>query len=217
MSSFGFNFVEGLASPILRFAVRVFQVLLVIMTMTMFSCQRNYTPKPHAYFRIDFPEKGYQMYDSISYPFIFEYPVYGKLVHLTPPSSDSCWMNIIFPKYRGTIHLTYKKIDHDFDQHIENNWKIIFTGIAQKADAVDYHPHVDPEMKVFGTLFDIKGNAASAIQFFVTDSTRNFLRGSLYFSVRPNQDSLAPVVAFFRKDIIHLMESIRWKELKIKK
>ena len=180
--------------------------------MILFSCQRNYTPRPQAYFRIDFPEKEYQMYDSISCPFTFEYPLYGRLVHVTPPSSDSCWMNIVFPKYRGTIHLTYRKIDNDFDRHIENNWKIIFSGIAQKADAVDDHPHVDPEKNVFGTLFDIRGNAASSALFFVTDTVKNFLRGSLYFSVRPNQDSLAPVVAFFREDIVHLMKTVRWKE-----
>jgi len=126
-------------------------------------------------------------------------------------------MNIIFPKYRGTIHLTYKIIDNDFDRHIEVDWNIIFKGIAQKADAVDPRLYKNQKENVYGTIYDIKGNAASAIQFFVTDSTRNFLRGSLYFSTRPNQDSLAPVVAFFREDIIHLMESVRWKELKIKK
>jgi len=188
------------------------QVVLLIACVFLFSCQQTYTPKPNAYFRIDFPEKGYRLYDSIC-PFTFEYPTYGTLVHDTR-TSESCWFTINFPKYRGSIYLSYLNIDNRFDLFIEENWKIIFSGIAQKADAVFENPHADPENKVFGTLYDIRGNAASAVQFFVTDSTKNLLRGSLYFAVRPNQDSLAPAVAFFREDIIHLMETIRWKDVK---
>ena len=45
-------------------------------------------------------------------------------------------------------------------------------------------------------MYDLKGNTASSLQFFVTDSTRNFLRGSLYFNAEPNKDSLAPVMDF---------------------
>jgi len=180
--------------------------------MTLVSCQRNYTPKPNAYYRIDFPGKEYQQYDSTC-PLTFEYPVYGTLIHLTPPSSDSCWLNIIFPKYKGTIHLTYRKIDNDIDRYVEDDWKIIYKGIAQRADAVDPRLYVNPDESVYGVLYDIGGNAASQVQFFVTDSVRNWLRGSFYFDARPNHDSLSPVVAFFREDIIFLMETVRWKEL----
>jgi len=187
------------------------QVVLLFACILMFSCQRNYTPKPHAYYRIDFPDKEYRLYDSIC-PFTFEYPVYGTLTHVTPPSSDSCWINIIFPKYKGTIYLTYRKIDDNFDQYIEGEWNMVYKKIALRADAVDdrlfYENH---EMKVFGRLYDIKGNAASQVLFYVTDSVKNFLRGSLYFYAVPNQDSLAPVNSFFREDVIVLMESLKWK------
>ena len=184
----------------------------ILLSVVMFvSCEQNYTPKPSSYFRIDFPEKGYQLYDSIC-PFTFEYPVYGNLSIVNNQLTiDNCWFNINFPKYRGTIHLTYKEIDDNFDRFIEDNWKIIFKGIAQKADAVGERLYENPDMNVYGIMYDIRGNAASSVQFFVTDSVKNFLRGSLYFSVRPNADSLAPVVSFFRQDVIALMESIEWK------
>ncbi len=185
--------------------------LFVFVCMFLFSCQRNYTPKPHAYFRIDFPEKEYQRYDNIC-PFTFEYPVYGRLVPDTRPTSEPCWFNIEFPKYKGTIYLTYLKIDDNFDQLIENEWKMVYSKIAQRADAVEPHEYANPDLKVYGTIYDIKGNAASSALFFVTDSVKNFLRGSLYFAAKPNQDSLAPAVTFFREDIIHLMESIEWKK-----
>jgi len=191
--------------------IRMFIALLLACTL-FFSCQRTYAPKPHTYFRIDFPEKKYRMYDS-SCPFSFEYPVYGMLTPDPYSPSEPCWLNINFSGYKGTIHLTYKKIDGNFDRFIEDNWKIIYSKIAQKADAVDPYEYDNPDKNVYGMIYDIKGNAASAVQFFVTDSVKNFLRGSLYFAVRPNQDSLAPAVNFFRKDVVHLIETIHWKNL----
>ena len=182
----------------------------LLFALILFSCVQNYTPKPHAYYRIDFPEREYRMYDSIS-PLTFEYPVYGKITYRIPPVADSCWLDINFPKYKGTIHLTYGKIDKNLDQHVENIWKLAYSKIAQKADAIDDVYYVIPEQNVYGVTYEIKGDAASPMLFFVTDSVKNYLRGSLYFSVKPNQDSLAPVVNFFREDIIHLIETIKWK------
>lgn len=184
--------------------------------MTLFSCQQAYSPKPHAYYRIDFPERGYRQYDG-GCPFTFEYPVYGILASDVRPTSGPCWMNIHFPKYKGTVHLTYLEINNNFDELIEDDWDMVYKKIAQKADAVDDYPYVGSEMNVFGMLHDIRGNAASQVMFFVTDSVKNYLRGSLYFSTRPNYDSLAPAIAFFREDIIHLMESVRWKDIKSEK
>jgi gliding motility-associated lipoprotein GldD len=185
---------------------KVLRVVLLLACALPFSCRQSYTPKPHAYFRIDFPEREYRMYDGIC-PFTFEYPVYGTLA----PVSEPCLLNVNFPKYRGTLHLTYIEINNNFDLIMEDNFKIIYSRVAQKADAVDDYKIDRPERSMYGRIYDIEGNAASAVQFFVTDSVKHYLRGSLYFSTRPNYDSLAPVVNFFRKDIIHLLETIQWK------
>ena len=217
MNSFGFK-VSGLKfqgsgfgfrrlALIFNFQFSIFNCLCLLLVTTLCSCRQNYVPKPHTYYRIDFPEKEYRLYDSIC-PFTFEYPVYGMLVSRT---ESTCWLNITFPGYQGTIHLTYLEVNNNYDQFVENDWKITYK-IAQKADAVDHDLYVNPEQNVYGMISDIKGNAASPVQFFVTDSVRNFLRGSLYFYTKPNQDSLAPVITFFREDIVHLMKSIRWKE-----
>ncbi|MCR5455573.1 MAG: hypothetical protein K6F33_11355, partial [Bacteroidales bacterium] len=64
---------------------------------------------------------------------------------------------------------------------------------------------------VYGLLYGIKGNVASPLQFYITDSTRHFLRGSLYFNCSPNKDSLAPSVEFVRQDIERLFETLIWK------
>jgi len=186
------------------------QVVLLFACTLFMSCQQNYTPKPNAYYRIDFPEKEYRTYDSIC-PFTFVYPVYGMVIPDVRPTSDPCWLNIRFPKYNGTIHLTYKEIDSDFDSLIENDWKLLHK-IAQRSDGIDYDIIDNPEVKVYGMIYHHSGNAASQVQFFVTDSVKNYLRGALYITAKPNYDSLAPVIAFFREDIIVLIESFRWKE-----
>lgn len=189
---------------------------LCIMAMLTFSCQQNHVPKPHAYFRIDLPEKEYKPYRD-QCPFTFDYPIYGDIVPNNSPIAGPCWLNVRFPGYKGAIYLTYKEINDDFDVFLEDNWTLIYKKIAQKADAVEPQDYVDSANRVYGTIYDIRGNAASSVQFFVTDSVSNFLRGSLYFEATPNQDSLAPVISFFRKDVVHLMETVRWTNLKDKK
>ena len=193
------------------FSFQMYVILLFSCSVTLFSCQQNYVPKPSSYFRIDFPEREYKSYAG-ECPFDFEYPVYGVLERDEGRNAEPCWYNIKFPRHKATIHLTYREIDDNFDNFIEDNWKIIYSRIALRADAVSPREYTDDDLNVHGMLFDIHGDAASSVQFYVTDSVRHFLRGSLYFSVRPNADSLAPAVAFFRQDIIHLMESIKWKQ-----
>lgn len=39
----------------------------------------------------------------------------------------------------------------------------------------------------------------------------SYLRGSLYFYASPNADSIAPAVEYFRKDVEHLIETLKWK------
>ena len=189
------------------------KICYLLLLVILCSCQRNYIPKPHAYFRIDFPEREYRLFDDHR-SFAFEYPVYGTMVPDTRKDAEPGWYDLKFPRYRGTIHLTYLEIDDNFDDFIEDNWRFLFRGIAQRADAIEEEKRHYHDTNVFGTVYDVKGDAASHVVFLATDSVKNFIRGSLYFTVRPNHDSLAPVVAFFREDIIHLIESIRWKEVK---
>ena len=73
------------------------------------------------------------------------------------------------------------------------------------AEAITEQPYGNPEHKVYGILYDIKGDAASPIQFMLTDSVHHVLRGALYFDAVPNKDSIAPVLNYVRKDIIRML------------
>jgi gliding motility-associated lipoprotein GldD len=95
---------------------------------------------------------------------------------------------------------------------MEQTYKLNIKSHIALADAIDQQVYNNQENKVYGILYDLKGNTASAVQFYVTDSVNHYLRGSLYFSAEPNADSLAPVIEFFRADILHLIETLKWKK-----
>lgn len=192
------------------------EIAILIFGISFFlnSCREPAVPRPEGFFRIDFPEKEYQVLNEINgkkMPFLFEYPAYGSLSFQPENSAEPGWFNIEFPYYKAKIYLTYKKINKDFDELMEQTYKMNVKNHITKADAINEQQFNNKERKVYGILYDLKGNTASAVQFYVTDSVKHYLRGSLYFSAEPNADSLAPVINFFRADIVHIIETLNWE------
>jgi gliding motility-associated lipoprotein GldD len=183
-------------------------VLPVLLVLFATGCKKTYTPKPRAYFRIDFPAKEYRTFSG-ECPFAFEYPVYGEITDPEAVNAEPCWYNIDFHSFKGKIHLTYKPVKNNLQVYIEDIRALAYKHII-KADDIIEKPFCYPERRVYGMIYDIRGNTASSVSFFATDSIRNFLSGSLYFSVQPNIDSLSPVVSFFKEDITHLIETLTW-------
>lgn len=183
--------------------------VLSIITITLVGCNKSYIPKPRGYFRIDLPEKSYRVSPD-ALPYQFEYPKYALLQKNHLSEKELAWINILFPKQHATVHLSYKVVDGNLNKYLEDSRNFVYKHTI-KADAIGETPYGNDERKVYGLLYEIKGDAASNIQFFLTDSTQNFLRGSLYFNETPNKDSLAPVVDFIHQDIVHLIETFEWK------
>jgi gliding motility-associated lipoprotein GldD len=177
----------------------------------MASCGGEYYPKPRGYFRIDLPEKNYTRFDSI-YPYSFEFPVYSKFTPDTDPHAEPYWINISFPQFSGTLHLSYKRINGNLNDYLEDTRTMVMKHIP-KASSIDNKAYENREKRVYGLTYTISGvAAASPYQFYLTDSTRHFVRGALYFNTVPNNDSLAPVIEFLKEDINHLIETFEWKE-----
>ena len=192
-----------------------FLILLVFITCSP-GCRKVSVPKPKGYFRIDLPKKEYKIFDITEsshkdLPFTFEYPAYGKLSLQEENAKEPGWLNIEFPFYKAIIYLTYKDINNNFDGLMDQSYKMNVKNHISKADAIKEQVISNQENKVFGILYDLKGNTASAVQFYVTDSIKHYLRGSLYFAAEPDADSLEPVINFFRGDIVHLIETLKWK------
>jgi gliding motility-associated lipoprotein GldD len=191
--------------------IRKISYLITICTIIILSagCKNTTVPKPAGYFRIDLPQKEYHLLDQ-GYPYSFEYPVYGVINNKTTPNAQPYWINIEFPAYNAKIYISYNSVKNNLPQLTEDSHTLAYKH-SVKADAIEEKVWSNDSTHVYGILYDVKGNAASSVQFFMTDSTSHFLRGSLYFMAQPNEDSLKPVIEFFRKDIIHLIETLSWK------
>ncbi len=184
---------------------------LVPLLALFFSCHNNYSPKPRGYFRIDLPKHVYRTFDS-TFPYTFSYPVYAKISNDPLSPGQKYWMDINFPAFRATLHISYKTVDHNLRKYLEDSRKMVVKHIP-KANAINDSLIADPQRNLFGMAYDIEGTGvASPYQFILTDSLHHFLRGALYFHVEPNNDSLAPVIRFIKQDIRHFIKTLKWKE-----
>jgi len=181
------------------------------MVSALASCSHRQqpVPKPRGYFRIDLPEKTYSK-TQIDCPFSFETPDYTVLV---PKGKETCWYNLEFTEQNATLHLSYKQIESNLDKLLEDTRKLVYEHTI-KADAINERFYSDSTKNIFSVVYNIEGNAASPLQFFITDSTKHFVRGSLYFNNIPNKDSIKPVLTFVKEDVTHLIESFDFQEIK---
>lgn len=196
-------------------ASALLQILPGLVFLLATACNSGYTPKKRAYFRIPFPEREYRIFDKPGFPYSFEYPVYAGIerdsTFFDEEPENPYWINLDFPGLNGKIHVSYKDLRrNDFDKLINDAFKLTFKHTS-KATAIRDSVILTPN-GVEGIYFRVGGNAATSRQFFLTDSTRHFLRGALYFDATPNADSLQPVNAFLEADMIHLINTLRWKD-----
>ena len=179
------------------------------------SCNSEYTFKERGYYKIDFPEKSYQVFNEPGFPYSFEYPVYGRIVQDTSFFEDEpenpYWINIDFPQFDGRIYLSYKEIGrNDFEKLVNDAFTMSYKQHTYKASSIEPTNITTPN-SINGVYFTLTGNTATANQFFLSDSTKHFLRGALYFDAAPNADSLSIVNDFLRADMQHLINSLQWK------
>ncbi len=179
--------------------------------MGMIGCMPGHSPRPHAYPRIEYPPKVYVRVSADPCPFSMELPDYAYLVPDTSMDADSCWFNVYFKPYGSKIHLTYKPIatDTQFREYVKDAFEFVYKHTV-KALRIDERPVVRPTDTVFGVYFYLEGNTATAIQFFLTDSTHHYLRGALYFETHIRRDSLQPIIEFINQDVHRMIETLRW-------
>lgn len=187
---------------------------LFFLAISVVACNSPYTPRPQGYFKIDFPEHEYKLFDQPGYPYTFEYPVYANVLKDSTFFEDKpenpYWINIDFPRFSGKIYISYKAIGgNDLNKLINDAFNMTYKHSTRATEIVD--SAMRTPNGVSGVFFSVGGNAATAKQFFVTDSVKHFLRGALYFDASPNEDSLGVVNNFLQEDMKHLINTFRWK------
>ena len=184
-------------------------VLVLLLVMAMVSCGRVTTPKPYGYYRITVPDTAYADFASVypDYPYTF---ALSQNAQVHPRSGEPYWINVYYPSLDATIHCSYKPVQRNLRELTNDALEFVYRN-ASFANAIPEREYSHPEAQVYGVLFDLEGNTASSCQFFITDSTKNFFRASVYCNCQPNSDSLAPVYNYLRKDVIRMVETFEWK------
>lgn len=209
------NWQSAITKIRISVAAKYFACCLALIVIIISSCNSDYTPKPRGYFKIDLPQKQYRAFDQPGYPYTFEYPVYGNVIKdsmfFDQRPENPYWVNIDFPGFNGRIYVSYKEIGKNkFDSLVNDAFTMSYKQHTYRASAIQREPFISPNGSS-GVYFTLKGNAATGNQFFITDSTRHFLRGALYFAATPNSDSLQPVNDFLKKDLWHLINTLKWR------
>lgn len=207
--------------------------LQVILFLLFIGCTSTYTSKPKGYFKVDLPERKYIKFDKEDFPYSFEYPAYATIVkdstYFDSSPDNPFWVNVDFPSFHGKIFISYKTIGgqsvykiktangykdsmgiNSFQNLINDSYKLTFKNDVKAYSIEDSVMHTPNN--IMGIFFRVGGSVATSKQFLLTDSSKHFLRGALYFDATPNEDSLAPVNAFLQQDLKHLINTLQWKK-----
>lgn len=191
--------------------IRSFNILIVIcFTSMVWSCGEAMIPRPYGYYRVDLPAHTYRTIDTLDLPYRFDLPNNAKLIS-RKSVGEKYWIDIFYPALDASLYCSYKAVNGNLIDLTEDSRKIVYKH-SIRADGIAEKVFDHPEKNVHGILYDLSGNTASSLQFILTDSTRHFFRGALYFNNVPNKDSIAPMAEYVREDVIRMMESFEWKK-----
>src|ERR1043166_2178895 len=191
---------------------RIFYCLSSAYCLLISSCTTSdYEPKPKGYNRFVLPKTEYQLLPD-TLPYRFEYSKHAKLLKDTSWISERHWIEIYYPELKANIHITYKKVmrKEALLKELLNDAYNLTSKQQIKANAIDNVIVKTPSGKT-AEIAEIAGEVPSQFQFTMTDSSKNFLRGALYFNTRVQNDSLAPAIDFMKKETMHLINTLQWK------
>ncbi|EOZ96019.1 GldD [Indibacter alkaliphilus LW1] len=190
--------------------LRVFALLLIVSFLS--ACQGDYLPKPKGYNRIDLPERGFIRLEG-DFPYSFEHSKHAIVESDSFNLSEEYWINLNYHSLGGKVHFTYLPLKSDGkDLKSVLNDAINLTAKHQvKAYGIEESITLTPRGYT-GVVAELSGEVPTQFQFFVTDSTDNFLRGALYFDTAMKNDSLAPAIEYIKVDMVHLMNTLEFKK-----
>lgn len=178
---------------------------LVLFGLAAVSCGKKPLPKPVGELRLEYPAPRYNLFES-GCGYSFEFSDFATVT----PAKKPCWFYITYPEMKAKVFITYFPIKNDFLLHVKEAEKMVYEHTI-KASSIETKSFSYPEKKVYGNFYELKGQTASNIQFYVTDSTKHFVTANLYFNTRPKPDSLAPAVDYVKRDLRHLIDTFEWK------
>ena len=179
-------------------------LLVFLMLITISSCnEESVLPKPNAMLRLEYEKPSAQRVETNYFKFESNKEAVVK-------QKNSKSVTIEYPEMNASIFMSYRKVNNDIKNLVSDAQKLSYEHAA-KADGIRPRAYENQLNKVYGAFFEVRGDAASQAQFYVTDSLNHFVTGSLYFDTKPNYDSIYPAAIYLQQDMGRIMESLRWK------
>ncbi len=187
-------------------------LLLALLTACGSDNSDSYVPKPKGYPRLDLPAAQYKSLE-LTHPYQFEYNQIARILPDTFARSEPDWIFINYPAFHASVQLTYKPVQNDVSRlraMLEDSYKLAARHNV-KAYSIEQRK-IRLKSGLEASLIDLTGEVPSQVQFVTTDSTTNFLRGALYFNTATDNDSLQPIITYIRHDILHLLNTLKWRK-----
>jgi len=187
--------------------------ILIFFTLVFSACEEDKsltTPRQRGFQRINYPERVQQKYVLNQCNYSFEQPNYVEVIPNSYPNAEECWYNIEYKPFGATLHLSYKSIKNreELFKLLNDSRQMVFKHVMRADQIIEKYINTK---QFHGIFYELDGSSATNAQFYVTDSTHHFLRGSLYFNSKTNQDSIAPVLNHLKEDMIQLINTLKWE------
>ena len=179
-------------------------IFFTLICLSLLSCGDEKMPKPTGQLSLEYPPAKYMKFSN-SCGFDFDKNELAEI-----KATSNCGLEIHYPKMKATVYLTYKPVQNNLEKLLTDAQKLTYEHVI-KANDIAEQPYVNLDRKVYGMFYQVGGNAATNAQFYVTDSTRNFVTASMYFYSKPNFDSILPAADYIKNDMKQMIESIKWK------
>ena len=180
------------------------RLIFSLLCLSLLSCGDDKMPKPTGQLSLEYPPAKYMKFSN-SCGFDFDKNELAEV-----KATSNCGLEIHYPKMKATVYLTYKPVQNNLEKLLTDAQKLTYEHVI-KANDIAEQPYVNLDRKVYGMFYQVGGNAATNAQFYVTDSTRNFVTASMYFYSKPNFDSILPAADYIKNDMKQMIESIKWK------
>lgn len=187
------------------------RLIILGLLLVFIGCEEHYLPKPKGYNRLELPPHQFINLPD-SFPYSFKISTAAKILPDSSWMAERYWMNIYYPGITGNIQLTYKNLKNDekFLRELVDDSYMLTAKHQIKAYSIEETILITPSGKT-AVVLELEGEVPSQFQFFITDSTNNFLRGALYFRTSTKNDSLAPAIEYLKIDVMHLINTLEWK------
>ena len=191
------------------------QLIIVLFALVFFSCGGDsnvvFYPKPKGFNRIDLPKHEYQSLEG-AYPYTFEYSKSAEILTDKTPGAEPYWILVNYPKLNAKIQFTYKPINGDLsklDRHVADAYKLASKHQVRATSQKELVMKLKNGKNV--VVIELEGEVPSHYQFYVTDTSKHYLRGAVYLNKATLNDSLMPIVDYLKVDSRKILETLKWK------